>query len=375
MAGALSRAAAVAPSDRVHAFARRRDRAGLLHEPRQDAARVQARGRGRGVAARRAAQGDDAADRHFGAPAAQGAARHPHPRLRPRRTGTRDRRPVHRRADAQPRRRGDRRDQHRRTGRSHAAAARRQRNGRRDRRDRARDLDGARSVYGFETFALERRRTTGAWRTKVKRAVLGLVVIASLFPRLATAQAVTGTILGTVTDTTGATVPGATVTLVNLGTGLTRTLVTDGSGEYTAPSLPTGKYRLTAELPGFRTVTMPDIDLGVDQHVRINVQLSIGAVAENVTVTASTPLVQIASSELGTTVAEEQIKTLPLNGRNFVNLTRTVPGVVRGIPGANIDGAGSLAWRASASFSANGQRPRDNNYMLDGIDNNETWLQ
>jgi hypothetical protein len=105
------------------------------------------------------------------------------------------------------------------------------------------------------------------------------------------------------------------------------------------------------------------------------VQLQIGAVAENVTVAASTPLVQIASSELGTTVQEEQIKTLPLNGRNFVNLTRTVPGVVRGIPGANIDGAGSLAWRASASFSANGQRPRDNNYILDGVDNNETWLQ
>ena len=84
---------------------------------------------------------------------------------------------------------------------------------------------------------------------------------------------------------------------------------------------------------------------------------------------------QTSTSELGTTVQEEQIKTLPLNGRNFVNLTRTVPGVVRGIPGANIDGAGSLAWRASASFSANGQRPRDNNYMLDGVDNNETWLQ
>ena len=84
---------------------------------------------------------------------------------------------------------------------------------------------------------------------------------------------------------------------------------------------------------------------------------------------------QTSSSELGTTVTNEQIEALPLNGRNFVNLTRTIPGVLRGIPGANIDGAGSLAWRASASFSANGQRPRDNNYMLDGVDNNETWLQ
>src|SRR6185503_11069848 len=104
-------------------------------------------------------------------------------------------------------------------------------------------------------------------------------------------------------------------------------------------------------------------------------KLEVGAVAETVTVAAQSPLVQISSSELGTTVQEEQIKTLPLNGRNFVNLTRSIPGVVRGIPGANIDGAGSLAWRASSSFSANGQRPRDNNYMLDGVDNNETWLQ
>jgi hypothetical protein len=189
------------------------------------------------------------------------------------------------------------------------------------------------------------------------------------------AQAVTGTILGTVTDTTGAVMPGATVTLTNAGTGLVRTLTTDAAGEYTAPSLPTGKYTVSAELSGFKHVTMPNVDLGVDQHVRINLRLEIGAVEESVTVTGVSPLVQTSSSELGTTVQQEQIQTLPLNGRNFVNLTRTVPGVVRGIPGSNIDGAGSLAWRASASFSANGQRPRDNNYMLDGVDNNETWLQ
>jgi len=165
------------------------------------------------------------------------------------------------------------------------------------------------------------------------------------------------------------------VTLTNQGTGLTRSIVTDQAGEYTAPSLPTGKYKIVAELPGFKTATLSDIELTVDTKVRVNARLEVGTVAETVTVAAASPLVQVATSELGTTVQEEQIKTLPLNGRNFVNLTRTVPGVVRGIPGANIDGAGSLAWRASASFSANGQRPRDNNYMLDGVDNNETWLQ
>jgi hypothetical protein len=209
----------------------------------------------------------------------------------------------------------------------------------------------------------------------VKRVALGFIIAVGLLPGSLAAQAVTGTILGTVTDSTGALIPGATITLTHAGTGLTRTVVSDAAGEYTAPSLPTGKYTVTSELSGFKTVTQPDVDLGVDQRVRINVRLEIGTVSETITITGQSPLVQISSSELGTTVSEEQIKTLPLNGRNFVNLTRTVPGVVRGIPGANIDGAGSLAWRASASFSANGQRPRDNNYMLDGIDNNETWLQ
>ena len=97
---------------------------------------------------------------------------------------------------------------------------------------------------------------------------------------------------------------------------------------------------------------------------------------ESVEIVASTPLVQTSSSDLSTTVEEEQIKTLPLNGRNFVSLTRTIPGRrCAASPASNIDGAGSLAWRASAAFSANGQRPRDNNYLLDGVDNNETWLQ
>jgi hypothetical protein len=189
------------------------------------------------------------------------------------------------------------------------------------------------------------------------------------------AQAVTGTILGVITDTSGSVMPGVTVTLTNAGTGMVRVVVTDNNGEYTAPSLPTGRYVVKAELPGFKTVNVPDADLGVDQHLRINARLEVGAVEESVTVTGSSPIVQTSTSELGTTVDENEIKLLPLNGRNFVNLTRTIPGVVRGIPGANIDGSGSLAWRASASFSANGQRPRDNNYMLDGVDNNETWLQ
>ena len=208
----------------------------------------------------------------------------------------------------------------------------------------------------------------------VAAAVLVCLAVVA-WPRASDAQAVTGTILGTVVDSTGAVVAGAKVTITNTGTGLTRTVITDTIGEYTAPSLPTGNYVVTAEMTGFKIAALSGIELGVDQRVRIDVTLELGTMTETVTIQAATPLLQTSSSELGTTVKDEQIQTLPLNGRNFVSLTRTVPGVLRGIPGANIDGAGSLAWRASASFSANGQRSRDNNYMLDGVDNNETWLQ
>src|SRR3954462_12604886 len=207
------------------------------------------------------------------------------------------------------------------------------------------------------------------------RILFVLVTLAVCSPVNAGAQTVSGTILGTVTDSSGSVVPNAKVTIVNEGTGLTRTVQADANGEFTAPSLPTGHYTVMAELTGFKTLTLSNIELGVDQRARIDLKLEVSAMTETVSVEATSPLLQKSSSELGTTVTSGQIEALPLNGRNFVNLTRTIPGVLRGIPGANIDGAGSLAWRASASFSANGQRPRDNNFMLDGVDNNETWLQ
>jgi hypothetical protein len=107
----------------------------------------------------------------------------------------------------------------------------------------------------------------------------------------------------------------------------------------------------------------------------VDLKLGLGEREEVVEVQVEPPLLQTSSSDLSTTVDGRQIETLPLNGRNFVSLTRTVPGVLRGIPGSNIDGGGGVAWRASASFAANGQRPRDNSFLLDGIDNNESWLQ
>ena len=209
----------------------------------------------------------------------------------------------------------------------------------------------------------------------LRRALLALTLAITCTPMTASAQSVSGTILGTVTDSSGSVIQNAKVTVVNEGTGLTRTVQADSNGEYTIPSLPTGRYTIMTEMAGFKALALSNIELGVDQRARMDLKLEVGAMTESVSVEATTPLLQTSSSELGTTVTTAQIEALPLNGRNFVNLTRTLPGVLRGIPGSNIDGAGSLAWRASASFSANGQRARDNNFMLDGVDNNETWLQ
>jgi hypothetical protein len=214
------------------------------------------------------------------------------------------------------------------------------------------------------------------WTAGVLRcAVVALALLPWLSPRPTAAQAVSGTIFGTVYDSSGAALPGATVTFANTATGSTRSVVSDPKGEYTAPLLPTGTYSVTAEMSGFKKTSMSNVHLGVDQKIRTDFKLELGQMTEAVTIQAETPLVQTGSSDLSVTVEGKTIESLPLNGRNFVNLTRTIPGIVRGNPGSNIDGAGSLAWRASASFSANGQRPRDNNYMLDGVDNNETWLQ
>ena len=135
----------------------------------------------------------------------------------------------------------------------------------------------------------------------------------------------TGTILGTVADTTGAVLPGVSVTVKHTETGLTRTLVTDSNGEYTAASIPTGTYTVTGEISGFKSVSLSNVQVGVDQRVRADIKLEVGAMTESVEIVAQTPLVQTSSSDLSTTVTEEQIKQLPLNGRNFVSLTRTHP--------------------------------------------------
>jgi hypothetical protein len=208
---------------------------------------------------------------------------------------------------------------------------------------------------------------------KVAAGILAFVLILGSAAFLH-AQAVSGTIVGSVKDTSGAAVGDVPVVVTDEGTGIARTVNTDSSGEFTAPSLPPGTYTVSVEAKGFKKTAMSGLQLGVDQKIRADVALQLGAVSETVEVQAAAPVLQSDSSELAQTVTGQQIRDLPLNGRDFVQLTRIIPGILRGIPGANVDGSGSLAWRASASFSANGMRTRDNTFLLDGVDNNDTWL-
>src|SRR6187397_567772 len=114
----------------------------------------------------------------------------------------------------------------------------------------------------------------------IRRVVLTFMVSVALLPCTAAGQAVSGTILGTVTDASGAVMAGTKVTVVNEGTGLTRTLTADTNGEFTAPSLPTGRYTVIAEAARFKTLTLSNIELGVDQRARIDLKLEVGSLSE-----------------------------------------------------------------------------------------------
>src|SRR5215203_97841 len=148
----------------------------------------------------------------------------------------------------------------------------------------------------------------------IRRILLALALALAFTPVAAFAQSVSGTILGTVTDSSGSVIPNAKVTAVNEGTGLTRTVQADSRGEYTLASLPTGRYTIMTELTGFKALALSNIALSVDPRARIALKLELGAMSESISVEATSPLLQTSSSELGTTVKAEQIEALPLNG-------------------------------------------------------------
>ena len=205
--------------------------------------------------------------------------------------------------------------------------------------------------------------TTRLWggRLLLASAICLTLVLIGVLP--ASAQVDTGTILGTVSDTSGARVAGATVTLTNEGTNVALSTTTGDDGGYKFTPVRIGTYKLTVTMQGFQTNTQKGVAVNVGQSVVADFALKPGAVSETIEVTAAVPVLQTQEASVGQVVDSKAVNDLPLNGRNFTFLAQLAAGV-------NTPQADTRGNAATGAFAANGNRPAQNNYLLDGIDNN-----
>jgi hypothetical protein len=205
------------------------------------------------------------------------------------------------------------------------------------------------------------------WRRPVT-----LLAFLVLFTSAALAQLTTADILGTVTDATGAVVPNANVVLTNLGTNEKRTTQSNSSGDYNFTLLPVGHYSISVKSTGFEASITKDLSVEAGDRARNDVHLQLGAESTVVEVTASTPLLQADSATVSSTVTAKAVQDLPLNGRNFVQLVALVPGANEG-PGNGLSSGGRPDDRRTnaAGLSVNGQDESLNNWVVDGVDDNE----
>jgi hypothetical protein len=182
---------------------------------------------------------------------------------------------------------------------------------------------------------------------------------------LAHAQAVTGSISGTVRDQSGAVVPGAQVTLTSLDTGLSISRTTSSDGSYVFTPIAIGNYEVVAKDKGFKTVVHTNIRVEIQQHVVVDFALVPGMVTQTVEVTAAPSLLQTRGGSLGQVVGSRSINALPLNGRNFTFLAQLTAGAI-----PNKIAGNAASGTTTGSFIVNGMRFEQNNYMLDGLDDN-----
>ncbi len=188
-------------------------------------------------------------------------------------------------------------------------------------------------------------------------------------------QISTATVLGSVSDSTGAKVPGASIVLRDLATGLTATVLSDSQGFYAAQSLPIGSYQLQAQHEGFKTSVAGPVTLTVGRQEKIDFVLNPGAAMETVTVNTEVPTVDTTDNSVGFLVGREQVENLPLNGRNFVQLTLLAPGV-QPVPQENTEGASTMVpfgFGSPQRFSVAGGRPQGQLFLQDGTDTAGVW--
>jgi hypothetical protein len=191
--------------------------------------------------------------------------------------------------------------------------------------------------------------------------IILLVLALTLMSLPAATQSTAGRVLGSVTDQSGASVAGATVVVTDTQRGTSRTLISDASGDYVAPDLAPGTYKIHVEAKGFKSSERPSVTIEVATDVRADFSLQPGNVSETVTVTGEIPLLNTTSSTLGGTLSNQEINDLPLNGRNYENLLQLRPGVMR-YPGGGF-----------STTSTDGLRAEDNAYFVEGLFNSEPF--
>ena len=187
------------------------------------------------------------------------------------------------------------------------------------------------------------------------------------------AQTTNGLMTGTITDPSGAVVPGVQVTVTNQGTNEVRNTTTDSNGYYIVPQLRPGVYNVSTAKQGFATVERPSVQLQVNQSLTLNVTLTVSATAQTVRVTGAPPQLNTTSATIGTVIGQSETVNLPLNGREFTQLTLLTPGAAPKQGGQQ--GAFSVPLGSGGiSPAVNGQRGQQNNYTMDGVLNNSIYL-
>ncbi len=221
------------------------------------------------------------------------------------------------------------------------------------------------------------RNLFGTYRLHMGRFCSILFAVAVLLTATVTASAqeVTAAINGTVTDPSGAAVSNATVIATDLDRGVKTTTKTNADGVYTFPRLPVSRYEVRVEAPGFQASVRSDVALVLNQVAKVDVQLQVGAVNQTVEVTSAAPILQTETTQVGTLIDSHAIVNMPLSTRNYGQLTLLAPGAVTTNASAFTGGSGSSAG-LNTFYSGrpyiNGNREQDDNYVLDGLDNNQS---
>src|SRR5277367_3756013 len=201
----------------------------------------------------------------------------------------------------------------------------------------------------------------------ISRVLVLSFLLAALSAFTLNAQTFRGTLLGTVTDATGAVIPGAAISVKNMDTGIERTTASNSDGAFTVPELPVGRYSASVTMTGFNPYQADGLEVTVGSQVNLNIVLQTGSQKEEVIVSGNALQVETTSNTLGETLTTQDVKNLPINGRDYTKLIYLSPGV-SGSPDQISDSPGSFG-----AFSVNGARGRSNNFLLDGTDMNDGY--